>query len=205
MEIQSLSTSDRDGLDLVEDYPDHPEAGAALEELLNERLPFWALPSRIRRTQATIEKYQDFLPEEKVEDRIEKLEERAAHFQWHGEDSVTAISLLLIGMFFGAIGIISGGTVPGLVIGALSIFGAPLPQYFRPNSSKKDRLQEQDSVQKDGSSRSLKGDEGTKRDIDGGRPAGTWRCLNCGNEKRKGEGYTGVVCQCCKSQMQFVG
>ena len=132
-EMQALSLNDRDGLDLVEEYPDHPEVEAALDELLNEQLPFWALPWRIRRTRSAVEEYRDYLPEEKVEARVRELKKRHAAFRWDKANSPRAVILSLLGVFFGVFVAFASGALLGFLAGSLLVSGSILIQYFRPH------------------------------------------------------------------------
>jgi DNA-directed RNA polymerase subunit RPC12/RpoP len=208
-EIQSLSLDDRDGLDLVDEYPDHPEAGAALEELLNGRLPYWALPPQIHRTWSAIERYEDYLPDDEVEERIEELKKRDDLFKWHDLDTTLALASLIAGVFL-IIGSFSAPTpsVP-LIFALVFLAGGGCLQYFHPGIGKRvDGLGESYDGDYEWRERGSTSSESTNRGKmppENGYPAGTWRCPNCGNEKRKGDGYTGVMCQECRREMQFVG
>ncbi len=210
MEMQALSLDDRDGLDFVEDYPDHPEAEAALNELLNEQLPFWALPSQIHRTWTAVEEYRDYLPEEEVNTRVRELKKRDAVFQWDKADSPIAVTLLLSGVFFGGVVASTSGALPGFIAGSLLVGGGLLIQYLKPSSDGSKRAKQGDPGQSGESSsgKTFSDKSGSRVATHGvdreARPAGTWQCPNCGNEKEKGEGFKKVMCQKCRMEMQFL-
>jgi rubredoxin len=192
-EMQELSLDDRDGLDLVEEYPDHPEAEAALDELLNEKLPLWALPSQIRRMQSAVEEYRDYLPEEKVKARVKELKKRDAAFRWDEADSPVAITLSLFGVFFGAVVASTSGGLPGFLAGSLLVGGALLIQYFKPSSD--GGVEEIDSNQNGKPTSQKSGSQiATRETSEEGYPAGTWKCPNCGRKKKKEERCKRVVC-----------
>jgi len=121
-EIEVLPVAERSGLDLVEEYPDHPEAESALDELLNEPLPLWALPPRIRRTRSAVEDYRDYLGKKKSEKRLRELNRRAGFFEWHDNTLVSApVSILGVLVLF--LGIFGEGTLLGILVG-VGIFAA---------------------------------------------------------------------------------
>lgn len=208
-ELRTLDTAAQTGLDLVEEYPDHPEAKVTLDELLNERLPFWALPSQIRRTRSAIEEYQDYLSGDGVEERVKELEERAAVFQWGSENSPLALMLLLFGLFLAGVVVSTPVAIPGIIVGILLIGGGLLIQYFQPIPQsrkwerKRDSDQNRESPKK--SSPQKLGGRAVTREADGeARPAGIWKCPNCGNSKQKGKGFTKVPCQRCGTEMRLI-
>jgi hypothetical protein len=210
-EVQALSLDDRDGLDLVEDYPDHPDAEAALDELLNEELPFWALPSHIRRARSVIEEYRDYISEERLTNRIRELERRAAVFEWGGEGSAGAISLIILGLFFSSIGVLTENLGPGIV-GSLIVGSGLLLQYTQARFQRREQTASDESTSSK-SSDSLESEESEeggredKREKDWserrGHPAGIWHCPNCGNETAKEAGTIGTACRSCGSKMEY--
>jgi len=128
---------EKEELALVDEYPDHPKFQAALDDLLNQRLPFWAPPSRIRRARSALDKYQDYLPEYRVEKRTEELEKRADVFKWTGADSTIATLFALLGLNFFAAGTIYFSKT-SLIAGSVLIMSGTLIQYIQPNSSVED-------------------------------------------------------------------
>jgi len=198
-DIEALPVENRDGLDLVEEYPDHPEAEAALENLLTERLPFWALPSKIRRTRSAIEEYRDYLPRDKVEGRIEELEDRASVFELRGEAAVLVL--------FGIVSFLLA--IPGYaglaLLGVTFLVGGAGVQYLGigdDSTGEKPRVGKKSAT--DTNTRTISQSQQTNA-LDGGCPAGTWRCPKCGDSKRKKEGSKVVPCQKCGADMQFAG
>jgi len=139
-EIRDTATDDEDrALALVDKYPDHPEAKAALHALLNERLPFWALPSQIQERRSAIEKYQDVLPEKPVEERLQQLDKRVNFFKWQGEDTGVALLLVFIGGFFATNAYVLKNieaelTLLVIAMGLISITGGAYIQYYQPSS-----------------------------------------------------------------------
>jgi hypothetical protein len=225
VEIEALPVENRDGLDLVEAYPDHPEAEAALDELLNKRLSLWAFPSRIWRMQSAIEKYQDYLPEEVVKNRIEELDKRAGFFEWHYEDSLGAAWFTLIGFVIFTFGIYQGGIAfLSILVAAFFIVAGFAIQYYKPSRNKEDQKNNISSDELKSSSQPSESHVDTcnqsrqsgQKNGGGsdyqeyvshsskGRPAGTWKCPNCGNSKHKEEGFKKVPCQSCGTEMRFV-
>lgn len=139
-EIRNTATDGEDrALALVDKYPDHPEAKAALHALLDERLPFWALPSQIQGRRSAIEKYQDVLPEKQVEKRLQQLDKRGNFFKWQGEDTGVALLLVCIGGFFATNAYVLKSievelTLLIISMGLISITCGAYIQYYLPSS-----------------------------------------------------------------------
>ncbi|MFB6215674.1 MAG: hypothetical protein ABEJ72_01700, partial [Candidatus Aenigmatarchaeota archaeon] len=205
-EIEALSGKECERLNLVEDYPDHPKAEAALDDLLNEGLPFWTHPSEIRRMKSAIEEYQDYLPDEKVQRRVRELKKRIALLEWKGEETGLTVILSIFGVGSLLTSISAAKPIPFLVIGALLLTAGIGIQYLNVQTAIEDVEEKQEDVDSKKSSSQEAGSHDATYDTDReARPAGTWQCPNCGNEKEKAEGFKKVMCQKCRREMRFVG
>jgi signal recognition particle receptor subunit beta len=88
-----------DALEIVEQYPDHPEAPKAIESPLEVTPPFWATPGQIRRSIVRLDEIHKYLPKERVDRQIYNLTRRENLFYIYKYDN----HVLFVFLFFASI------------------------------------------------------------------------------------------------------
>ncbi len=182
-EIEALSRKGCDRLDLLEEYPDHPKAEEVLDDVLNERSPLWTHPSEIRRMITAVEEYRDYLPEKKVEERVEELERRASFFKWIG----------FLGFFPILVSFSAAEPTPFVFIGIMIITVGGSIWYQSIQSGVEGGYSEPEDINSNDSGKAL----------DKGHTTEKWKCPSCGTIKKKEEGYKKVWCPRCITIMDF--
>ncbi len=83
----------------INNYPDHPGAKSAAEDIMEVSLPLSSPPSRVKELRDALENASHLLKDKEVEDRINLLNSWISIYKWHGKNSIVSLACVSLGVF----------------------------------------------------------------------------------------------------------